>query len=90
MTQPRAGQSLAPFFESAAAYLAQPGVVAAMDLAQSAERLKQAAACELADDALVALLHRLLAQVRAGDAAGVAEALGAVRARLATLGIAAA
>ena len=79
MTHPRTTCLIGPFKEAAAAYLSAPDLLKAMALAEIAGQLKQAAASELRDDALMALLHRCLQAVRAGDAprtASLAETIG--------------
>ncbi|MGE5153672.1 MAG: hypothetical protein ACM3ST_06605 [Bdellovibrio bacteriovorus] len=82
MTHPRTARLIVPFKEASAAYLSSPDLLKAMALAEIAGQLKQAAASELRDDTLTALLHRCLQALRAGDAQQTASLVETVSARL--------
>ena len=82
MIHPRTTRLIEPFRAAAAAYRSAPGVLNGLDLAEITSQLKQAAASELRDDALVELLHRCLQAVHAGDAFQAESLITTIGARL--------
>jgi hypothetical protein len=87
MSHPRTERLVAPFRHAASAYLEGPAVLTGLELVEVAGQRKQAAASELQDDTLVALLHQCLKCVREGDAGRIRDLIGAVGERLGTHGL---
>jgi hypothetical protein len=75
------------FLDLARRYIAEPDIVAGLELDEIAGQLKQRAAGELADSELTALLHRFRRAIPHQETETLAALLGAIDERAAAHGL---